>query len=358
MRIRLRHCATNLFLKSLAKNYSHPGTSGQQIVGADGLATSESLWLVKGSDALGENYPKGEPVRNGDTIRLEHVSTQKNLHSHARKSPLTGQQEVTACGEVGKADANDDWTVDLGSPGEWLAFAPMRLEFGHTGYVLHSHSGYNHPAFTAGLQEVTALPKSDSNDMWQAEPLAGNAKARKGQMPKKLSRSKDRRFATHNRPVLVFISHSTTDARFARSLVRLLRAALGLTPDQIRCTSVDGYNLPGGANVEETLRREVNECTVLIGVVTPASMKSSYVLFELGARWGRGADMVPLLARAGRLRAPLSSLHALDSRKRAHLYQLVTELAPKLGVPVSQPQHYEDEIREAIREAKKGGRYS
>ena len=94
----------------------------------------------------------------------------------------------------------------------------------------------------------------------------------------------------------VFISHSSNDIRVAELLIDLLRKALNLKSEEIRCTSVDGYGMPGGASVDETLRVEVHDAELLIGIVTPASLKSAYVMFELGARWGAGKRMIPLLA--------------------------------------------------------------
>lgn len=36
-----------------------------------------------------------EPIKCGDSIRLLHVSTRKNLHSHLFASPLSNNQEVS-----------------------------------------------------------------------------------------------------------------------------------------------------------------------------------------------------------------------------------------------------------------------
>jgi len=178
-RIRLRHRATNILLKSVAKAYTHPNSSGQQIVGADNLPNEGSLWLVKGSDRLGDNYPKGQPVKNGDIIRLEHVETKRNLHSHHAPSPLTNQQEVTAYGSNGVGDGNDEWTVYLDSSEVWQKGEWMRLGFRDTAHRLHSHSGYSHPQYTAGLQEVTANPEAnpryDHNDFWKCDEEAEGA---------------------------------------------------------------------------------------------------------------------------------------------------------------------------------------
>lgn len=85
--------------------------------------------------------------------------------------------------------------------------------------------------------------------------------------------------------IQVFLSHSASDAALAQSVADFLRAALNLAAGEIRCTSVPGYKLPGGAHTEEQLRREVRESGVLVGLLSAASLESLYVAFELGARW-------------------------------------------------------------------------
>ena len=41
----------------------------------------------------------------GDTIRLEHMETQKNLHSHlGMSSPISHNQEVSGFGDDGDGD--------------------------------------------------------------------------------------------------------------------------------------------------------------------------------------------------------------------------------------------------------------
>lgn len=91
----------------------------------------------------------------------------------------------------------------------------------------------------------------------------------------------------------VFISHSARDAGAAEALIRLLRAALALPASAIRCTSVDGYRLPGGADTNSRLRQEVIEAIALLGIISTTSLRSLYVLFELGARWGTAKPFVP-----------------------------------------------------------------
>jgi hypothetical protein len=147
--------------------------------------------------------------------------------------------------------------------------------------------------------------------------------------------------ATHQ-GLLVFISHSSKDADLALALIDLLKAGLGLLANQIRCSSVDGYRLPIGINTEDKLREEVNAAKVVVGLITPSSLASYYVMFELGARWGAKLFLAPLLAgvQASDLRQPLSLLNALSANNDAQLHQLLEDISKQLGVPLQSTASY------------------
>jgi hypothetical protein len=141
----------------------------------------------------------------------------------------------------------------------------------------------------------------------------------------------------------VFISHSNQDSDVAETLIELLESALDLPSDSIRCTSVDGYRLPAGASTDESLRHEVHNSKVLIGLITPNSMESPYVLFELGARWGTDKSMFPILAKGAEheiLGGPLKGLNVLNGNREAELHQFVEDIASKLGLEVGESSRY------------------
>lgn len=147
--------------------------------------------------------------------------------------------------------------------------------------------------------------------------------------------------------IRLFISHSSEDHDVAVGLIGLLRSALNLPAEAIRCTSVDGYRLPGGADTNAQLRQEVHDADAFVGIVSEASVQSSYVLFELGARWGAGRHLLPLLAPgtpASVLAAPLNGLNALSCDSRAQLQQLVIDVGTVLGINPGRADAFQTDV--------------
>src|SRR5262245_27537238 len=80
----------------------------------------------------------------------------------------------------------------------------------------------------------------------------------------------------------------------------------------IRCTSVPGHKLAPGDVSDEVLRDNLEQCAVVIGLLTDESLKSGYVIMELGAAWGLKKRTCALLARGvefERMPGPLARVH-------------------------------------------------
>ncbi len=149
----------------------------------------------------------------------------------------------------------------------------------------------------------------------------------------------------------LFVSHSSKDLAIVCPLVELLRAGLRLSAAEILCTSVDGYRLRGGANTEEELRTEVHDARAFLGVISPASLESMYVTFELGARWGARKHLLPVLTPGTDKKVfdgPLGSINALRCDNRSQLHQLVSDLAAELGIKPELPAALEGHIEDVL----------
>jgi hypothetical protein len=128
----------------------------------------------------------------------------------------------------------------------------------------------------------------------------------------------------------LFISHRHSDVAVVQALVRLLEAAFEVEPTDLRCTSVHPYRLRAGDRTAERLRTELQFAEAVLGIVSPDLKVSSYVLFELGASWGRGGNTFPLLVRGATtadVPVPISDLHTLSLNDEAECHQLIDDLA-------------------------------
>jgi len=120
----------------------------------------------------------------------------------------------------------------------------------------------------------------------------------------------------------------------AQALTDVLRIALNLDAREIRCTSALEYGLDFGADTNRQLQMEVVSAPVFVGLITRSSIESSWVLFELGARWGQQRVLLPVLAAGSDvtvLPAPIRHLLAAHCDDENQLIRLVEQIARELG---------------------------
>lgn len=151
------------------------GSGQQSITANDAQADGNSLWLIKEAHRA-PGCSVGTEINCGDKIRLEHVQTKHNLHSHLFTSPVSKQQEVSGFGENGDGDTGDSWEVVCqGREKYWERGSVIQLKHVDTGKFLFTSSsnkfdqkncGGNCPIM--GQLEVSAsAKKADSKTWWQ-----------------------------------------------------------------------------------------------------------------------------------------------------------------------------------------------
>lgn len=90
--------------------------------------------------------------------------------------------------------------------------------------------------------------------------------------------------------IKVFISHSDADMIFARHvrnlLVRRVNAQVFTTED-----------LSPGQKWESKLRNELSSADVVVALLTPNSVDSSWVLQEIGAAWALEKLIIPVVTK-------------------------------------------------------------
>ncbi|MDQ3705956.1 MAG: TIR domain-containing protein [Chloroflexota bacterium] len=162
----LRHKATGRRLHSHEATYGHEGSSGQQQVTACERPDENGYWLIRGPHGESLDYKQGEPVRRGDVIRLEHIRTRRNLHSHDVPAPVSASQHEVSCfGDWGVGNSGDNWRLEEIAGGEdiWHWDSAVKLVHEETGWVLHSHDNQ----YWENHHEVTCFSERDDNDWWE-----------------------------------------------------------------------------------------------------------------------------------------------------------------------------------------------
>lgn len=141
----------------------------------------------------------------------------------------------------------------------------------------------------------------------------------------------------------IFVSHSSTDLELVKLVVELLETALEVRPGDIRCTSLPGYRLAAGAPTRESIRTDILGANVLLAVISRKSFASAWVLFEMGARWGGGRQLLPLLGPGVEpdiLHGPAQDYNALSCSVEPDLEQLLKDIGRETNLSLRPRKRY------------------
>jgi hypothetical protein len=89
-----------------------------------------------------------------------------------------------------------------------------------------------------------------------------------------------RRAAEDKSDYLVFVSHATADKWIAKAFCEKIEATGA-------ATFRDDRDIFGGDDIPEEIRGRILQAAEMVVVITPASVGRPWVLFEVGAFWGR-----------------------------------------------------------------------
>lgn len=161
--VKLLNVKHNVRLHSHDVRYGS-GSGQQSVTGVTAVEDSNSYWRIRGTnDGI---CHRGVPVKCGQNIRLTHVNTGRNLHSHYFASPLSSNQEVSAFGEEGEGDHLDEWTVQCGGS-IWKREESVRFRHRATDALL-SVTGEQYGRPIQGQREVHAMNSPSQHSLWRA----------------------------------------------------------------------------------------------------------------------------------------------------------------------------------------------
>lgn len=172
--VKLVHVATGHRLHSHEVTYG-TGSGQQSVTAFHSSGDGNSYWLVKGAHQAVSVPASGSSIKCGDIVRLQHIRTAKNLHSHDIRAPLNADNEVSAY-RVGDnrgfvdGDIADNWKVECEYRKEtWGRKDQVRLQHVESGKYLTSYKNliFNEP-IPQQLQ-VSAASKRNANTLWKTD---------------------------------------------------------------------------------------------------------------------------------------------------------------------------------------------
>ncbi|OQV17106.1 Protein O-mannosyl-transferase 2 [Hypsibius exemplaris] len=129
-----------------------------------------NIWQIRKIDDAGVIAVTSDVqlIQHGDLVRLTHITTGRNLHSHKVSAPITKIQfQVTGYGFNGSGDVNDLWQVDIenGRPHQPIQTMITHFRLVHYATKCILQSGTKQlPTWAFNQLEVTCNPRSKKTD--------------------------------------------------------------------------------------------------------------------------------------------------------------------------------------------------
>jgi dolichyl-phosphate-mannose--protein O-mannosyl transferase len=120
----------------------------------------------------------GLPVKCDDVIRLEHVNTAMNLHSHNFPSFITDSQEASAFGNNGYGDNNDNWKLECYNWEKPVVYGKTQFFLKHVATEKYLYINIKKSMFNDyncrgcpinGHREVSCTDKKDKQSLWSVQ---------------------------------------------------------------------------------------------------------------------------------------------------------------------------------------------
>ncbi|XP_075215554.1 stromal cell-derived factor 2 [Lycorma delicatula] len=141
------------------------GSGQQSVTGTEVQEDVNSHWVIKSETK--KHCVRGEPIKCNSVIRLQHLVTSKNLHSHHFPSPLSGNQEISAYGNDGEGDSGDHWIVVCDND-FWERDEEIMLKHDDTNVYL-SATGQTYGRPINGQHEIVGVDWPNGNQVhWKA----------------------------------------------------------------------------------------------------------------------------------------------------------------------------------------------
>jgi len=133
----------------------------------------------------------------------------------------------------------------------------------------------------------------------------------------------------------IFISHAVKDKDLADAFVDLMVTAMGISAENIFCSSLEGMSIPSGANFVDHIKAAIQKPKAVLALITPNYLASQFCLCELGATWAMSHNLFPLLVEPltfEDVRGVLTGVQLTEINSATRLSEFRDQLNSTLGL--------------------------
>jgi hypothetical protein len=131
----------------------------------------------------------------------------------------------------------------------------------------------------------------------------------------------------------LFISHAAHDQVLVQAVVDLLEGGVGVPHKSIFCSSLKGQSIKPGEDFVDSIRKNLDEATCVLALISEAYYASAFCMCELGGVWLASKSLLPVLVppvEYSGLKAVLGGLQVSKIGDDEDLDELRDELVRRL----------------------------
>jgi hypothetical protein len=140
----------------------------------------------------------------------------------------------------------------------------------------------------------------------------------------------------------IFISHSSKDKWAARKIAQEIETLKAKT-------FLDEKDIETGESIDHSIKKHLTDSDHFLLLLSPASVKSEWVLIELGGALALGKIIIPVLLYVGANEIP-KAISLKLARDINEIEKYYDELRRKIGIAVSKPKPSYKEPRKILSE--------
>lgn len=142
----------------------------------------------------------------------------------------------------------------------------------------------------------------------------------------------------------IFVSHAVKDQELVQEFVDLLHLGIGISPEDVFCSSLPGMGIPTGADFVQHIKSKVQAGDIVLLIISEAFLKSQFCHNEVGASWALEIPCRPLLVPPLDFSSVSGVLHGKQAAKindKSKLSDLRDDLTEAFGLKPFRTSHWE-----------------